>query len=222
MELSTDMARSDQPRTYLASTVYQALREAILRREFDPGEPLTEHDLCRRYGVSRTPVREALAKLEGDRLVRVVPKKGAFVRSSSADEIRELYEIREALEALVVRLAAPNLDDVELAEFERRFRDLRARGGVTATEIRLLGEEFHQYLAKRAGNAKLLEILGLVREQIQPVWTMSILAPRRVQALIREHLAILGALRESDATRAERLMVRHVRRVREAIFRLVN
>ena len=216
------MSPARTPRAYLASTVYQALREAILRREFDPGQPLTEHDLCRRYGVSRTPVREALAKLEGDRLVRVVPKKGAFVRAASAEEIRELYEVREALEALVVRLAAPHLDDAELADFERRFRQLRAGRVVNATDVRALGEEFHQYLAKRAGNSKLLELLGVVREQIQSVWMMSIMAPRRVQGLIREHLAILGALRADDPTRAERLMIRHVQRVREAIFRLVN
>jgi DNA-binding GntR family transcriptional regulator len=196
---------------------------AILDREFDPGEPLTEQDLCRRFGVSRTPVREALAKLERDRLVRVVPKKGAFVRSLSPDEIRELYEVREALEALVVRLAAPHLAEGELVSFEERFCALRARGAAaTYTEVRLLGEEFHQYLAQRAGNAKLLEVLGLVREQVQSVWTMAILAPGRVQGLIREHLAILAALRGADAARAERLMVRHVRRVREAIFRLVN
>lgn len=212
-----------EPKTYLASTVYHALREAILQREFDPGEPLTEHDLCRRFGVSRTPVREALAKLERDRLVRVVPKKGAFVRSASPDEIRELYEIREALEALVVRLAAPRLDDAELAAFEERFRELRARGAAaTDTEVRLIGEEFHRYLAKRAGNGKLLEVLELIGEQIQSVWVMAILAPRRVQGLIREHLGILEALRAGEVARAERLMVRHVRRVREAIFRLVS
>jgi DNA-binding GntR family transcriptional regulator len=212
-----------EPRTYLASTVYQALREAILHREFDAGEPLTEHDLCRRYGVSRTPVREALAKLERDRLVRVVPKKGAFVRSASPEEIRELYEIREALEALVVRLAARHVAEADLVDFDRRFRELRARGAaVTATEVRALGEEFHQHLAQRAGNAKLLEFLALIREQIQSVWTMSILAPRRVQGLVREHLAIVDALRRGEGARAERLMVQHVRRVREAIFRFVN
>jgi DNA-binding FadR family transcriptional regulator len=63
-------------RTYLADRVYEALRRAILDREFDPGEPLTEQELSRRFKVSRTPVREALAKLERDQLVRVVPKKG--------------------------------------------------------------------------------------------------------------------------------------------------
>jgi DNA-binding GntR family transcriptional regulator len=213
----------DRPPTYLARTVYQALREAILRREFDVGEPLTEHDLCRRYGVSRTPVREALAKLERDQLVRIVPKKGAFVRSVSPDEIRELYEIREALEALVVRLAGPRVEEAELVEFERRFQELRAKGaGVAYTEVRGLGEEFHQYLAKRAGNAKLLEMLGAIREQIQSVWTMSIVGCRRGQGVLREHLAIIDALRTANVNRAEQLMVRHVRRVREAIVRLVT
>jgi DNA-binding GntR family transcriptional regulator len=217
------MVGRDGPRTYLASKVYGALRAAILAGDFDPGEPLTEHDLCRRFGVSRTPVREALAKLDRDRLVRVVPKKGAFVRTVSHDEIRELYEIREALEALVVRLAAPRLAEADLADFEQRFSALQARGAATSPlEVRALGEEFHQYLGKRAGNAKLLEMLGAIREQIQSVWTMSIMAPRRVPGLIREHLALIHALRRGQAARAERLMVHHVRRVRDAIFRLVE
>ena len=128
-----------RPRTYLADTVYAALRQAILEREFVPGEPLTEGDLSRRFRVSRTPVREALAKLERDRLVRVVPKKGAFVRALSHDEIRDLYEVREALEALAVRLATPHLSREELEDFEARFRELRARGPRAAyTEVRPL------------------------------------------------------------------------------------
>src|SRR2546428_13076930 len=91
------MPRARHRRTYLADTVYDALRRAIVEREFDPGEPLTEEELSRRFGVSRTPVREALAKLERDRLVRVVPKKGAFVRTVPHADMRERYQIRKAL-----------------------------------------------------------------------------------------------------------------------------
>lgn len=217
------MPRRSPPRTYLADTVYEALRRAILEREFDPGEPLTEQDLSGRFGVSRTPVREALAKLERDRLVRVVPKKGAFVRTISHDDIRELYQIREALEALAVKLATPRLDRGELASFETRFRELKARGAkATYTDVRALGEEFHRYLVKQSGNGKLIETLEQIREQIRTVWTMSILGPRRVQGLIHEHLALIDALKRGDARRAERLMVQHVRRVRETIFRLLD
>jgi DNA-binding GntR family transcriptional regulator len=212
-----------RPPTYLADRVYEALRGAIVAREFDPGEPLTEHDLCARFGVSRTPVREALAKLERDHLVRVVPKKGAFIRTLSHDEVRELYEVREALEALAVRLAVPAVDRGDLAGFEHRFRALKSAGArATYTDVRVLGEEFHRYLIKSAGNAKLAEILEQIRERIQSVWTLSIVAPRRVQAIVREHLAIIGALRASDGRRAERLMVEHVRRVRNVILRLVD
>jgi DNA-binding GntR family transcriptional regulator len=88
--------------------------------------------------------------------------------------------------------------------------------------VRSLGEEFHRYLVKQAGNARLTEILEQIREQIRAVWTMSIVAPRRVQGLVREHLAIVDALKRGDARRAERLMVAHVRRVRETIFRLLD
>jgi DNA-binding GntR family transcriptional regulator len=219
-------ARPPRPqgaRTYLAGTVYEALRRDIVEREFVPGEPLTEQDLSRRYGVSRTPVREALAKLERDRLVRVVPKKGAFVRSISHDDVRELYQMREALEALAMRLAAPRLERGELQGFETRFRELEARGAkATPAEVRTLGEEFHAVVLKRTGNARLLEALEQIREQIRPVWTLAIVAPRRVQGLVREHLSIIDALKRPDAGRAERLMAQHVRRVRDTIFRLLD
>jgi DNA-binding GntR family transcriptional regulator len=217
------MIRSRRPHAYLADTVYETLRRDILDREFDPGEPLTEHELSRRFGVSRTPVREALAKLERDHLVRVVPKKGAFVRTLSPDDVRDLYQIREALEALTVRLAAPRVNREELAGFETRFRELKSRGPkVTYLEVRALGEEFHGYLLKQAGNARLTETLEHIREQIRSVWTMAILAPRRVHGLIAEHISIIDALKRADAARAERLMVGHVRRVRETIFRLLD
>ena len=209
------------PRTYLADAVYAALRQAIVDGELDPGEPLTEEQLSRRFRVSRTPVREALAKLERDHLVRVVPKKGAFVRALSHDEVRELYQIREALEPLVVRLAAPRVDRDDLAGFETRFRALRA-GGAGFAEVRALGEELHGYLVKQAGNARLAAVLEQVHHQVRPVWGLSILAPRRVQALIREHLTLLAALRSGDGRRAERLMVEHVRRVRDSIFRMLD
>jgi GntR family transcriptional regulator, trigonelline degradation regulator len=207
-----------RPRTYLADSVYVALRRALVAGDFHPGEPLTEGELCRRFAVSRTPVREALAKLERDQLVRVVPKKGAFVRSLSHAEIRELYQLREALEALAVRLAAPRGDRAELDDFARRFRELRARRQVAYTDVRALGEEFHRYLVKRAGNTRLVQILEDLREQLQPVWTMAIVAPRRVHGLVREHLAIIAALERGDARRAERLMLDHLRRVRDAVL----
>lgn len=217
------MTRRGRPRAYLADTVHAALRRAILDREFDPGEPLTEAELSRRFRASRTPVREALAKLERDHLVRVVPKKGAFVRTLSHGEIRDLYEVREALEALAVRLAAPHLTREELEDFRTRFRELRARGPrATHTDVRPLGEEFHRHLVKRAENATLVQVLERLREQVRPVWAMAIVAPRRVQALIREHLAIIDALERGDTRRAERLMTLHIRRVRDAIFRLVD
>jgi DNA-binding GntR family transcriptional regulator len=212
-----------RPKTYLADTVYVDLRRALVAGDFDPGEPLTEADLCRRFNVSRTPVREALAKLERDQLVRVIPKKGAFVRTLSPGDIGELYQLREALEALAIRLAAPRVERAELDDFERRFRELRARRQrLTATEVRALGEEFHRYLVKRSGNTRLVQMLEETREQLHSVWTMSIVAPRRVQGLVREHLGIIDALKRGDGRRAERLMVDHVRRVREAIFRLVG
>jgi DNA-binding GntR family transcriptional regulator len=213
---------NSRPKTYLADAVYASLRRALVAGDFDPGEPLIEADLCRRFAVSRTPVREALAKLERDQLVRVVPKKGAFVRTLSHAEIRELYQLREALEGLALRLAAPRVERAELEDFARRFRELRGRRRLAYTDVRALGEEFHRYLVKRAGNTRLVQTLEDLREQLQPVWTMAIIAPRRVHGLVREHLGIIAALECGASRRAERLMIEHVRRVRDAIFRMVD
>jgi DNA-binding GntR family transcriptional regulator len=219
--VGASMAR--RPRPHLADSVYTALRRALVEGQFDSGEPLTEQELSRRFKVSRTPIREALAKLERDHLVRVVPKKGAFVRTASHDEIRELYQIREALEALTVRLAAPRVDREALAGFEARFRELEGRPTPPRyTEIRPLGDEFHAFLVKQAGNDKLAAMLDQIRGQLRSVWTMSILGPRRVTGLIHEHLALIGALQRGDRRRAERLMTAHVRRVRDTIFRLLD
>jgi DNA-binding GntR family transcriptional regulator len=88
--------------------------------------------------------------------------------------------------------------------------------------VRALGEEFHRHLVKQAGNARLLLLLEEIREQIRSVWTTSILGPRRVRALLGEHLAIIDALKGRDTARAERLVVAHLRRVRETIFRLLD
>jgi len=221
LKVGADMAR--RSRSYLADSVYTALRQALVEGEFDAGEPLTEQQLSQRFKVSRTPVREALAKLERDHLVRVIPKKGAFVRTASHDDIRELYQIREALEALAIRLATPRIDHEALEGFEARFREIARRAVPPRyTEIRPLGEELHAFLVKQAGNAKLAAHLDQIRGELRSVWTMSMLAPRRVQGLIREHLALITALRRGDGRRAERLMVAHVRRVRDTIFRLLD
>ena len=134
-----------------------------------------------------------------------------------------MYQIREALEALARRLAAPRFERGELQAFETRFREIKARGAkAPPAQVRALGEEFHAVALKRAGNARLLGGAGADPEQIRPVWTMAIVAPRRVQGLVHEHLSIIDALKRPDARRAERLMAQHVRRVRDTIFRLLD
>jgi len=175
--------------------------------EFDAGEPLTSRSFP---AASRSagPGREALAKLERDRLVRVVPKKGAFVRTVSADEIRELYQLREVLEALAIRLAAPASMRATSPASTRASgpwdgaRPMRrcvrwARSSTTS-------------LVKRSGNAKLMEMLEQIASRSLGVEHVHH-GPRRAQALAKEHLAILDALKRPGPAGGG-LMVAHVRR----------
>jgi len=101
------------------SSVYERLKQMILEQQVAPGDPLPEEELARTFRVSRTPVHEALVRLEKDRLVLMQPWKGAFVRGITMEDVQELYQIREALEGMVVRLAADSLPEEGIAQLEK-------------------------------------------------------------------------------------------------------
>jgi DNA-binding GntR family transcriptional regulator len=193
----------------------------MVRREFEAGEPLTEEDLARRFGCSRTPIREALRRLERDGLLTLVPHKGAFVNALSAEDLRELFDLREALEAYTAREAARSADAAALEGFRVRFRDLGGRRA-TYAEVRAVAEELHRYIAKAAGNSRVAAILAQVQDQLKAARTLAIIRPGRIQAVISEHGAIIGALARKNPGAAERAMRSHIGRTRREVARLLG
>lgn len=107
-------------------SVYERLKQLILDQKVAPGAPLPEEELARTFGVSRTPIHEALVRLEKDRLVVLQPWRGAFVRGMTMDDVGELYQIREALEGLTARLAAETMTLGQVAELERNVETMQA------------------------------------------------------------------------------------------------
>jgi DNA-binding GntR family transcriptional regulator len=128
-------ARSATPRATIApllheslgERVYRTVRDLILSQVFPPGSKLNVEQICRDLGVSRTPVWDAMRRLESEGLVNTVPRHGVFVLNYGADQIRDLFAVRGALEALAVRQAAENLDDDARAALERRWERWSAR-----------------------------------------------------------------------------------------------
>jgi DNA-binding GntR family transcriptional regulator len=189
---------------------YDALRREILAGNLAPGTRLIEVDLAARLGLSRTPVRAALARLESDGLVANDPGSGLIVTRLDHGMVGELYVIREVLEGTAARLAARHASDIEIAmlrDIARRDLDAMDDPERLAANNRLL----HQTLYRYAHNRYLLKTLNSLQEAMVLLGPTAMnLAERRRQAY-DEHHAIIDALEARDADRAEALMREHVR-----------
>ena len=207
-------------RPNLNEEVYRALKDAILQRRLAPGTKLREEQLSRDLGVSRTPIREALRKLEVEGFVEVLPRRGAVVTNLDDHDIAEIYEVREALEGMAAYLAATHGDE----GFIKRLREtldayaLAAENNDEATCVEV-DMKFHDLLAEGSGNERLRRILRTFREQAWLLRKRSVMIPGRMIKSLQEKRAFMEALAAGDPKRAEELIREHVRSVREDVLR---
>jgi DNA-binding GntR family transcriptional regulator len=215
----------------LAATIHaRVLSGAIVR-----GTRLPQEALAAEFGVSRTPVREALRKLQAAGVVELLPHRGAVVRGPSAREIRESYEVRTELEGLAAELATARIGDADLQRLrdaERLFRTsvvdlvagLRRRGrdtpwGENDAWVRA-NDLFHQAILEAAGNHRLAEVMGDLRRSFPRELTWSALSAnsRRLEENVLQHGEILDAIERRDAGAARLRMIAHVRAAGELVL----
>lgn len=213
--------------------VYDLLRDDLLAGLFAPHEALVESVLADRYEASRTPVRTALVRLVSDQLLEARPHSMTIVRDVTARDIRQIYEIRQALEGFAAEAAAATIDRDELtrliASYDARFS---AQPSGTSSESSERGvTPLHFLIAHSAGNKRLTRVLC---EQSLPLVRMHALywraARARADALetarradaLKEHLAIAGALLEGSASQARSLIVDHLRNAAEYLIDLIS
>lgn len=207
----------------LGDHTYEAIRQAILSGLFAPGSRLTVDAVANRLGVSRTPVKEALVRLEREGLVRVVPRRGAFVAMLSAEEVLELYDLREVLDGLAARKAAERITPQELATLARYLRradKCAATGDLTRYSDADLA--FHQAVRQASKSPRLVEMLENLRDQTRLLMSTSILLEGRLQRSIEEHRRIYEALRRRDGPAAEEAARAHMRAARQAVEEYVR
>lgn len=210
----------------IADSVYNHLKDMILSNHLKPGQKLLDRDLASELGVSRTPVREALGRLEQDGLVDNRAGKGYFVADMDAKQIADLYDLREMLEALAVRLAAERATLSDLAQLEgvlatlEEYRDNPAKRG---EEIKV-GLRIHETIARASGNAFLHETLVRLLDRMQFfIWMEMLYEDRQAADLTRtEHKALLILIREKRADEAEALIRTHVRTAKQHILKIVR
>lgn len=198
------------------NSVYDYLFNAIRTGDIKPGQTLTERGLAEKIGVSRTPVREAIRKLEEQGIVTHEPHKGVKVITLSEEKVAQLYDVRELLEGLAVRRLAER-QTPEMIEELRGFIE-RAEEEAVQNNIRELAEinsEFHLALARLSGNVYLETIMNMLQTQISLMMSASLSTSGRPLQNIEEHKGLIDAIRSGDGEFAESIAKHHVRKARE-------
>ncbi len=189
----------------LRDVVFNTLRQAILKGELAPGERLMEIQLAEKLGVSRTPIREAIRKLELEGLVLMIPRKGAEVAKISEKSLRDVLEVRRSLEELAIELACQRMSEDDMAELERmqgNFKSAIDRG--EAMSIAQSDEQYHDVIYQGTRNDKLVQMLGNLREQMYRYRLEYIKDEDKRQVLLVEHEHILNALKNRNIAEAKK------------------
>jgi len=202
----------------LRDVVFNTLRKAILKGELAPGERLTEKRLAEKMGVSRTPIREAIRKLELEELVIMVPRKGAEVARITEQNIRDVLEVREALEGLAVDIACQTMTEEEKKNMQianEAFK-LAAESGVQK-EIAKKDIEFHEIIYKASKNRKLIQMISNLREQMYRFRVEYIEEIVDYSGLVYEHDQMCQSIMAKDGKRARSIVAEHIRAQEEVV-----
>ena len=195
----------------LRDVVFKTLRQAILKGELEPGERLMEIQLAERLGVSRTPIREAIRKLELEGLVLMIPRKGAEVARISENNLRDVLEVRRALEELAIELACQRMSEEDIDNLQKAQDDFKAAiSEGDAMKIAETDEHYHDVIYEGTQNAKLIQMLNNLREQMYRYRLEYIKDEDKRKILILEHERILKAVRERKVADAKEAMREHI------------
>lgn len=207
----------------LEEKVYLSLEEQIISQKLRPGESVTEMKLSRELGVSRTPVREALQRLDREGLIKLIPNKGAVVLGISEKDLIDIYKIRMRLEGLAARIAAENTnlefcrelcDNVDLTGFYMEKGDIE--------KVKNLDSEFHDIIYRSCESRMLGKTLSELHRYIASYRKLSLAADGRIERSLAEHREIYDAITRGDAAAADALMSEHVARALENLLTIIT
>ena len=204
----------------LRDVVFNTLRQAILKGELKPGERLMEIQLANKLGVSRTPVREAIRKLELEGLVLMIPRKGAEVAEITRRDMEDVLEVRTALEELAVKDACDHITDAQLSELKKASNEfkkalLEGKDLVTCADADM---HFHDVILSATNNRRLIQMLNNLSEQMYRYRMEYLKDERTHKTLIEEHDAIRRALKKHDKVKAGAAIRVHIDNQKRSIL----
>jgi DNA-binding GntR family transcriptional regulator len=203
----------------LREVIFNTLREAIIVGELKPGERLMEVQLADKMGVSRTPVREAIRKLELEGLVVMVPRKGAQVADLSVKDIMDVLEVRATLDGLATALSAQRITDEELKELRHvntQFINYMEKDNLQGSIKKDV--EFHDIIYRSSRNDKLIQIANNLREQVQRFRVIYLKDYSSPKAIIKEHADIIEAISEKNPLTSQEFAQKHIKNQESTII----
>jgi DNA-binding GntR family transcriptional regulator len=215
--------RSSSPSDGLRNNeyVFRQLKDQIITGVLAPGSRLIESSVAAQFGVSRTPVREALQRLATEDLIDVDPMRGMVVHSPDASEIEDVLVVRGSLDGLAAALAAQKISESQLARLRLVVEAMAEGAAIDKREqIVMANRRFHDIIYAAAGNPRLERIAGELRDYVRRFSTPPSASPERVQHVLAEHRAILDAFERHDPDAARAASDRHLDAAREYVARL--
>ena len=207
----------------LREAVCEALRDAIRKGILEPGERLMEVQVAEELGISRTPVREAIRKLEQEGYVIMMPRRGTYVSDVSESDIKEIFEIRSALEALATGLAARRIEQEELETLQSLLFDIE--GYIKQNDIEKIVEtdiKFHGLLYQVSRNERLVNIISNLKEQLARFRTLSMSYPGRLYETLEEHSEMVEAIANGDVSAARDAAEHHMERAEKTLLKALR
>ncbi len=207
----------------LRELVCEKIRQAITSGIFTSGERLMEIQLAEEMGVSRTPVREAIRKLELEGFVVMIPRRGTYVADISIKDITEVYEIRTALDVLAAGLAAERINDDELETMQRLLVEIgQYIEEDNIDKIVEIDSAFHDVLYQASRNERLVNIISNLREQITSLRGRSMHYPGRLSNTLEEHRAIVESLAQRDVEKAQQAARDHMENAEHTLLKAIE
>jgi len=200
----------------LKERAYAEIRSRVLSGELNAGTPLSEYQLADELELSRTPVREAVKRLEREGLLQSIPNRGTFVAELTVRDVSEIYQVREQLEGFAARVAAEKMSDEGVKRLEEEIITLNKLASegqlieVVNSDIRL-----HKQIIASTQNSRLIELLGTLDDQMHRVRALFPQSSQWLEATLAGHANIVNAIKARDGEKAEKAMKAHLRSARE-------
>ncbi len=207
----------------LRDVVFQTLRQAILKGDLQPGERLMEMKLAERLGVSRTPIREAIRKLELEGLVVMIPRKGAAVANITEKDTKDVLEVRRTLEMFAVEVACDRITKEQLERLKEAARAFEGfKGSMDLIHIAETDMNFHEIIYEATHNDRLVQMLNNLRENMYRYRIEYLKDSNYYDSLVREHQAILEAIERKEKEKARIYMRDHIDNQQLAVIKKIK